>query len=330
MPVHHPSTVARLATDAATAGKIVDAITAKFDSDSLAASVFEESGGGCSVELHFREPPDQTAVADLIAATAGAQAAAVLTFESLAVVDWVRQGLAALTPVEAGRFTVHGAHDRARVRSNRIAIEIEAALAFGTGHHGTTRGCLIALDRLLKRQFRRRSRLAPRPRTALGPRRSSRQGTRARTRPGRLASRAAVILDVGTGSGVLAIAAAKALRRPVLASDIDARAVATARANTRINGASRYVEVIRADGIFNHKVRRRGRCHLILANILLEPLQRLATPMSRLLAPRGELVLSGLLIGQGAAALASYRTRGLALEYRIRLEGWLTLVLRRR
>ncbi len=123
--------------------------------------------------------------------------------ETLAPTDWVRKSLDGLTPVEAGRFVVHGAHDRARVAPNRIGIEIEAALAFGTGHHGTTRGCLLALD-------------------------GSAEGD---GRPQRM-------LDVGTGTGVLAIAAAKALRRPVLASDIDARAVAIARANVRLNRAA--------------------------------------------------------------------------------------------
>jgi ribosomal protein L11 methyltransferase len=137
------------------------------------------------------------------------------------------------------------------------------------------------------------------------------------------------VLDVGTGSGVLAIAAAKALRRPVLASDIDARAVAIARANARLNCAAAQVEVIRAAGLSARRFRERGRYALVLANILLEPLQRLATPMARLVAPNGYVVLSGLLAGQATAVLASYRARGLVPERRIRLEGWVTLVLRR-
>jgi ribosomal protein L11 methyltransferase len=327
MPVHCSTIVARLATDAATAGRISDAISAKFAAEAVAASVFEEPDGRSSIELHFRDSLDEAAIREVIAETCGAPAAAAMKFETLAVVDWVRQGLAALTPVEAGRFTVHGAHDRARMRANRIAIEIEAALAFGTGHHGTTRGCLIALDRIVKRE---RARRRPAPRSRFGaPNRSSRRSARSPMRQRRVDSSAAAILDIGTGTGVLAIAAAKALRRPVLACDIDARAVAIARANARLNRAARHIEVIRADGLSRRRFLRCGPCRLILANILLEPLQRMATPLTRLLARQGEVVLSGLLAGQATAALASYRGRGLALTCRIRFEGWTTLVLRR-
>ena len=183
------TTVARLSTDAATVQTISGALAESFDPDAVAISAFEEPDGRWSLALHFRDRPNEAAVRALVAAVAGAAAADALVLETLAPTDWVRKSLDGLTPVEAGRFVVHGAHDRARVRANRIAIEIEAALAFGTGHHGTTRGCLLALDRIVKGR-----------------------------RPQR-------ILDVGTGTGVLAIAAAKALRRPVLASDIDARAV---------------------------------------------------------------------------------------------------------
>src|SRR5262249_3839992 len=140
-----------------------------------------------------------------VAAAAGTTAAQALVFEALAPTDWVRKSLDGLTPVDAGRFVVHGSHARNRVRPNQIAIEIEAALAFGTGHHGSTRGCLLALDRIARAEKDRRS-------------------TRSRRH-----AREISVLDVGTGSGVLAIAAAKALRRPVLASDIDRRAVTTAR-----------------------------------------------------------------------------------------------------
>ena len=285
------TTVARLSTDAAKVQTISGALAESFDPDAVAISSFEEANGRWSLALHFRDRPNEAAVRALVAAVAGAAAADALVLETLAPTDWVRKSLDGLTPVEAGRFVVHGAHDRARVRANRIAIEIEAALAFGTGHHGTTRGCLLALDGIVKGR-----------------------------RPQR-------ILDVGTGTGVLAIAAAKALRRPVLASDIDARAVAIARANVRLNRAAGYVEVIRAAGLRAHRFPARGRYGLILANILLEPLEQLATSVARLAAPNGPVVLSGLLLGQATAALASYRARGLVLVRRIRLEGWATLVL---
>ncbi len=146
------SVVARLSTDQATALAIGDALTESFDAEEVAAAWSEQADGRWSLAVHFRDPPNETAVRALVALAAGADAANALTFERLAPKDWVRASLEGLTPVEAGRFVVHGAHDRARVARNRIGIEIEAALAFGTGHHGTTRGCLLALDRLVKQQ----------------------------------------------------------------------------------------------------------------------------------------------------------------------------------
>jgi ribosomal protein L11 methyltransferase len=293
MPESSPTAVARLSSDAATVRKIGDALDQSFDGEEVAASTFEEPDGRWSLAMHFRDRPDEAAVRALVEAAAGADAAGSLAFETLAPTDWVRKSLDGLKPVGAGRFVVHGAHDRARVRANRVGIEIEAALAFGTGHHGSTRGCLLALDRIVKGRM---------PRS---------------------------ILDIGTGTGVLAIAAAKALRRPVLASDIDTRAVGIARENARLNRAGAYIETIHAAGLGARRFRQRAPFALVFANILLEPLQRLATPMARLVAPNGFIVLSGLLTSQAGAALASYRARGLVLERRIRLEGWTTLVLRR-
>jgi len=198
--------------------------------------------------------------------------------------------------VAAGRFVVHGAHDRARVAVNRIGIEIEAALAFGTGHHGTTRGCLLALDRICRFQNPRHG--APR------------------------------LLDLGTGSGVLAIAAARILQQLVLATDIDPVAVRVARTNARLNRAGALVEFIRADGVASRRLREDGPFDLIIANILLGPLLRLASPLKKLAAPGARVVLSGLLAAQANAVIAAYRP--LALERRIDLDGWTTLVLVRR
>jgi ribosomal protein L11 methyltransferase len=214
-----------------------------------------------------------------------------IVFETIEARDWVAASLAELKPVMAGRFTVHGAHDRARILPNRIGIEIEAALAFGTGHHGTTRGCLLALDEIVKRC---------RPRRAL---------------------------DIGTGTGVLAIAAAKALRRSVVASDIDPEAVRIARANARLNDIAPLVQCIHARGLTAHPFRERAPFDLVLANILLAPLTRLASPLRRLLAPRAHVILSGLLAAQENAALAAYRPHGLRLVRRIPLDEWVTLVL---
>lgn len=137
------------------------------------------------------------------------------------------------------------------------------------------------------------------------------------------------ILDVGTGTGVLAIAAARALRRPVLASDIDPLAVTIARGNTRLNKTGTWVEVIHAAGLTHRRFRQRGPFDIVLSNILLEPLMRLARPMRQALAPGGRVVLSGLLNRHAQTALVAYRAQGLVLERRIMLEEWTTLVLRR-
>jgi ribosomal protein L11 methyltransferase len=296
--------VARVSADPATARRISDALAESLDPETAAVSTFEGPGTDWSVALHFRDPPDETAVRALVAAASDAALAGALMFETLAATDWVRSSLAGLKPVEAGRFVVHGAHDRARIGANRIGIEIEAGLAFGTGHHGTTRGCLLSLDWIVKR---RNPCVAKARRTG----------------------RTIAVLDVGTGTGVLAIAAAKALRMPVLATDIDPRSVQVAKENVRLNRAGAFITLVRADGLGARPVRARAPYSLVFANILLEPLRRMATPIARVVAPNGHVVLSGLLTAQAAPALAAYRARGLVLERRIPLEGWMTLVLRR-
>ena len=285
--------IARFAIDEASANDISDLLAESLDPAETTVAAFEHNGRW-AIELHFLRHPDEGAIRDLVALTAGKDAVRRLTFATLSPRDWTKASLAGLKPVEAGRFVVHGGHDRARIAAHRIAIEIEAALAFGTGHHGTTRGCLLALDRIAR--FER-------------PRR---------------------ILDVGTGTGVLAIAAAKVFRTPVLASDIDAQAVAVATANARLNHVPSWVEVVHANGLGARRISARGRYDLILANILLSPLKRLAAPMAKLIAPNGRIVLSGLLASQASAALAAYRAQELALERKVTLDNWTTLTLVRR
>jgi ribosomal protein L11 methyltransferase len=273
---------------------------------SCAASVAEEAQGRWTVALHFRGRPQEEAVRTLIGLVAGGEAAEELVFELLAPTDWVRKSEEGLSPVQAGSFVVHGGHHRGRFAANRRTIEINPGLAFGTGHHASTLGCLLALDRIARddRHKRKIDRHGPRKNKA-------------------------AVLDVGTGSGVLAIAAAKALHRLVVAGDIDGRAIAVARDNTRLNGVSAKVHIVHAAGLADRRFFKRSPYRLILANIVLAPLKELATPIASLLAPRGCVVLSGLLAAQGRPALASYRARGLVLERRIMLGGWTTLVLER-
>jgi ribosomal protein L11 methyltransferase len=293
--------VARLDCDSATARRLVDALAETFDAADAAAAAFERPDGGWSFAAHFAEAPDEASLRALVGAVAGEAAARALVLETVAARDWVAASLAGLKPVAAGRFLVHGAHDRARVPAHRIGIEIEAALAFGTGHHATTRGCLLALDGWLKQ----------RSSNAMVPRKQRR----------------VTILDIGTGTGVLAIAAAKALRARVLASDIDRGAVEVARANARANAAGTLVEVVHAGGLTARRLRERGPFDLVLANILLSPLRRLAAPIAGVLAPGGHVILSGLLATQAPAAIAAYRMQGLELAARIPLDEWITLML---
>ncbi|MFL9823302.1 50S ribosomal protein L11 methyltransferase [Rhodoplanes sp. SY1] len=303
-----PSTVARLVTTEAQARRIADLLGESFDPEETAVAAYEmpdERSWG--VEVYFEHAPDEAAVRDLVALAADPATAAGLVFETLSQKDWVAASLEGLAPVPAGRFVVHGAHDRARVSTHRIAIEIDAALAFGTGHHGTTRGCLVALDRLLKTD-------GPRP---------------ARRPAGHRRRRGSAILDIGTGTGVLAIAAARALHRPVLASDIDPAAVRVARDNVRLNRAGGFVALAIGAGLTAPAFRERGKARLVFANILLGPLKRLARPIAGALGPGGVVILSGLLASQANAALAAYRAQGLRLAGRLTLDGWATLVLRR-
>jgi len=288
-----PTTVARLACDEPTARRLAAYLGEIFGADNTACAAFEGDDGQWQVAIHFRDKPDEADLRAQVALAAGDKAAAALSIVPVQPADWVAQSLAGLQPVRAGRFIVHGAHDRAHVRSNDISIEIEAALAFGTGHHGTTRGCLQALHGLAKRR------------------------------------RAARVLDLGTGSGVLAIAAAKLLRTRVTASDIDRVAVEAARGNARLNRAGTAITFVRAAGARARAIAADAPYDLIFANILLGPLMQLAVPLSRLAAPGAHILLSGLLPGHANAVLAIYRAQGLVLERRVPLDGWVTLVLRR-
>ena len=271
---------------------VVDVLTEIFCEGEAAVAAFERPGGSWDITLHIAQAPDRALLREIVARQAGKEIADTIAFDTIEARDWVKTSLESLVPVPAGRFVVHGAHDRARLPANKLNIEIEAALAFGTGHHGTTRGCLLLLDHLLKAY-----------------------------RPQRL-------LDLGTGTGVLAIAAAKALRRTVLASDIDVPSVRLARENARLNAAGNFLHVIRAASFSAPEFAALGPFDLVLANILANPLRQLAQPMSRYLAPGALVVLSGLLTPQAGGVIAAYRARGLVPLRHLTSDGWSSLLLR--
>jgi len=289
------TSLAQIVTDKATASRISDLLGEMLDPELCAVSIFE-TPDGWAAEAIFHDDETRQIITDVIARELGPEARGRIAITTIEKRDWVAASLEGLAPVRAGRFVIHGSHDRARVRLNEIGIEIEAALAFGTGHHGTTRGCLLAFDAIRKR---------------------------------RSASRAWRILDIGTGTGVLAMAAARALNIPVLASDIDPLAVAVARENARLNHVGPLVDVFTAAGAHAHRFRVGGRYHLIFANILEAPLRRMSATVSGLLAPGGRLILSGLLPAHAAGVIAAYRRQGLVLETRLTLDGWVTLTMRR-
>ena len=265
----------------AEAEAMADAI---FD-DGLAetASAHETDAGWC-VELMFETKPDIDALP-----SAG------WSLEPLRQDDWVAKSLAGLHPVRAGRFVVHGRHDRARVPAGAIGIEVEAGLAFGTGHHGTTWGCLVALDRLLRRG-----------------------------RPSRA-------LDLGCGSGVLAIALAKATPggARVLASDIDHDSVLVARENAALNRIAHRIDAIEASGLAHPKLRADAPYDLLMANILAAPLRAMAPRITPTVARGGVIVLSGLLAYQEPTVRNAYLSLGFRHLFRVLSGGWMTVVLQR-
>ena len=229
--------------------------------------------------------------ADALQGRLAAQPGLVVTVEDLADADWLAMSLSGLPPVRAGRFFVYGAHDRGRIPPNAVALRIEAGAAFGTGHHGTTVGCLEAWNDLIK------------------------------------ARRFGKVLDVGAGTGVLAIAAARTGARLARGTDIDAPSVRIARETAALNGAR--AEVVHASGLGHQSVRSAAPYDLVFANILAPPLVALVQDIRGALRPGGVAIRSGLLRTQERRVLAAYRSRGFRLLRRIHRDAWATLVLER-
>jgi ribosomal protein L11 methyltransferase len=270
------------------AERIALALDAEENTASLPVALFDL--GQSRVEASIYLPPElpPARVLDLIARVANGEAPAEIRVERLDEQDWVTLSQEKRGAVHAGRFVIHGSHERKF--KNRYAIEIDAGQAFGTAHHASTLGCLLMLDHVAKRR------------------------------------RFARVLDLGTGAGTLAIAAARLGRQRVLASDNDPIAVAVAWENVRKNRAGRQVETLTAAGLAHPRLRR-AKFDLIFANILFRPLMGLAPALARRIAPRGRLILSGITEEQSTPLKARYASLGFVLKRRVVIDGWATLLM---
>lgn len=275
-----------------TQGELIAAVISETIADDAAIGL-TESPTGWRVEIYCETAPDLGLLRAALTEALGSDPPP-FHVEELAEADWIAIAQRGLAPVRAGPFIIHGSHDRKRIGRRRFAIEIEAGRAFGTAHHGTTQGCLTAIGALARRQ------------------------------------RFANVLDIGTGSGILAAAAARAGAARILATDIDPVAASVARENCRKNVAEARVTVIAAPGLTHPEIRRRQPFDLIMANILAKPLLAMAPEMRRATRPDSLLILSGLLNEQAREVWGRYRSIGFQLRSRLSIEGWTTLILARR
>ena len=264
------------------------AVDADLELEGAAYSILEEdeAAGRWRIDAFPRSDEE----ADAFRRVLGGYPELVTLTEDLADADWLAMALSGLPPVKAGRFFVYGLHDLGRTPMNTVNLRIEAGAAFGTGHHGTTVGCLFAYDQLLK------------------------------------ANRYDKVLDVGCGTGILAIAAAKCGATTAVGTDIDRVSVRISRENAALNQArARFVW---ADGLGHRAVRGQAPYDLVFANILARPLVSLAQPIRGALKPGGTAILSGLLRSQERMVRAAYVARGFRLKSRIHRDAWATLVLK--
>lgn len=272
---------------------LVDAVMERDDLALTASAHENEDTGEWFFEAACDSPPNVEAFMALAQETLGVA----VTFSVSPIdpeINWVAKSLEGLAPVEAGGFYVYGSHETGPIPEGLTAMRIDAAQAFGTGHHETTTGCLEAIDALLKTK------------------------------------RPTAMIDVGTGTGVLAIALAKRLSDKVLATDIDPIAVTTTIENAEQNGVGDYIDAIEATGLDHAEIVARGPYDLLVANILAGPLTELAPGMAAIAQPGATVILSGILNTQADWVIGAYVDAGLTLVDHLKRKEWTTLVLEKR
>lgn len=275
--------------DKDTAYELSDALEGVFpEPTAIGVTLIEDGSGQWEVGAYFIEAPDEAG----LAALAASFQARPFAISEVPDTDWVAAVKRELTPIRAGRFFLYGEHDADKMPEGVEPLLIEAAMAFGTGHHGTTKGCLEALDALIEEGFAPRS-----------------------------------VADIGCGTAVLAMAAARIWDVPVIASDIDEVATQTALANFAANGMGARAEVITCPGFEHERLAYAAPFSLIFANILMAPLISLAPDMGRNTASGGMVILSGILDRQAAPVLAAYQAEGFTEHARRSLDGWTTLTM---
>ena len=286
-------------TDEAGARRGLDLLDRVFEDESLPVATMEidEDRQIWEVSIYSPGDPDDTLKQRIAECVAAEFPGAEIELETFGDTDWIAKSLEGLKPVRAGRFMVHGAHDRGAVRAHDLAIELEAGQAFGTGHHGTTAGCLEMIEKVMRAH--------PRGPYGVNP-----------------------VLDLGTGSGVLAIAAAMLGPVQVLATDIDPVATRVARDNVRHNHAAAQVDCATATGFHSTAFRDAGPFGLIIANILARPLMRMAPDIKHHLAPGGSVILSGILASQRWQVLAAFNGQGMRHVQTLWRNGWVTIHLK--
>lgn len=258
----------------------------------IGVGVFElEDGSGLwEVGAYFSEKPDDISLA-LLAAVFQAQE---FKISELPQIDWVSKVQRSLKPVVAGRFFVYGSHDSDKVPPDCEPLLIEASMAFGTGHHGTTKGCLLALEQLITDGFKAKN-----------------------------------VIDVGCGTAVLAMAAARIFSANVIASDIDSVAHSVAKMNILANGLDRNIQCFEASGFAHEQIKTKNPFDLIFANILLAPLLAIATDISKYSLSGGYVVLSGILSEQAELVVNKYTGVGFSLSNQIEIGEWVTIIFRK-